>query len=59
MVGVFVASTWYRKAIMRNDGEPSIVALKTATLLASPFVELKAQLESTPQMVLLSLPCVR
>ena len=24
---------------MRSDGEPSIVALKTATLLASPFVE--------------------
>ena len=25
---------------MQSDGEPSIVALKTATLLASPFVEL-------------------
>ena len=25
---------------MQSDGEPSIVSLKTATLLASPFVEL-------------------
>ena len=30
----------YRKAILQSDGEPSIVVLKTATLLASPFVEL-------------------
>ena len=30
----------YRKAILQSDGEPSIVALKTATLLASSFVEL-------------------
>ena len=30
----------YRRAILHSDGEPSIVALKTATLLASPFVEL-------------------
>ena len=30
----------YRRAILQSDGEPSIVALKTATLLASPFVEL-------------------
>ena len=29
-----------RRAILHSDGEPSIVALKTATLLASPFVEL-------------------
>ena len=40
MVGVFVASTWYRRATVQSDGEPSIVALKTATLLTSPFVEL-------------------
>ena len=30
----------YRRAILQSDGEPSIEALKTATLLASPFVEL-------------------
>ena len=30
----------YRRAILQSDGEPPIVALKTATLLASPFVEL-------------------
>ena len=30
----------YRRAILQSDGEPSIVALKTATLLAAPFVEL-------------------
>ena len=30
----------HRRAILQSDGEPSIVALKTATLLASPFVEL-------------------
>ena len=30
----------YRRAILQSDGEPSIVALKTATLLASPFVDL-------------------
>ena len=30
----------YRRAILQSDGEPSIVALKTATLLASPLVEL-------------------
>ena len=28
------------RAILRSDGEPSIVALKTTTLLASPSVEL-------------------
>ena len=53
----------YRRAILQRDGEPSIVFLKTATLLASPLVELvlreKVQLESTPRMVLVSLPCVR
>ena len=30
----------YRRAILRGDGGPSIVALNTSTLLASPFVEL-------------------
>ena len=30
----------YRRATLQSGGEPSIVALKTATLLASPFVEL-------------------
>ena len=30
----------YRRVILQSDGEPSIVALKTATLLATPFVEL-------------------
>ena len=30
----------YRTARLQSDGEPSIVALKTAALLASPFVEL-------------------
>ena len=30
----------YRRAIRQSDGEPPIVALKTATLLASLFVEL-------------------
>ena len=30
----------YRRAILQSDGEPSIVARKTATLLASSFVEL-------------------
>ena len=30
----------YRRAMLHSDGEPSIVARKTATLLASPFVEL-------------------
>ena len=29
----------YIREILQSDGEPSIVALKTATLLASPFVE--------------------
>ena len=29
----------YRSAMLQSDGEPSVVALKTATLLASPFVE--------------------
>ena len=29
----------YRRLILQNDGEPSIVAFKTATLLACPFVE--------------------
>ena len=43
-----VSEYGYRRAILQSDGEPSIAALKTATLLASPFVEL-----------VLSLPCVR
>ena len=30
----------YRRATLQRDGEPSIVALKTATLLAAPCVEL-------------------
>ena len=30
----------YRRAILQSDGVPSIVALKIATLLAAPFVEL-------------------
>ena len=30
----------YRRVILQSDGEPSIVALKTATLLAAPFFEL-------------------
>ena len=30
----------YRRAILQSDGEPSIVALKTATLLTCPFVEM-------------------
>ena len=30
----------YRRAMLHSDGEPSIVARKTATLLASPFVAL-------------------
>ena len=30
----------YRRAMLQSDGEPSIGALKTATLLASPFVAL-------------------
>ena len=29
----------YRRAILQSDGEPSSAALKTATLLAAPFVE--------------------
>ena len=40
MVGVPVASTWVSQKTLQSDGKPSIVALKTATLLASPFVEL-------------------
>ena len=28
------------RAILQSDGEPSIVALTTATLLAAPFVEM-------------------
>ena len=28
-----------RRAILQSDGESSIVALKTATLLAAPFIE--------------------
>ena len=47
----------YRRAILQSDGEPPIVALKTATLLAFQFVELafcvEAELEGTPRMVLL------
>ena len=39
MVGVSVESIGCRRALMQSDGEPSIVALKTATLLASPLVE--------------------
>ena len=45
---------------MHSNG--SIVALKTATLLASPFVEMvlrESLLESPPQMVSLSVPRVR
>ena len=30
----------YRRATLQNDGEPSIVALKTATFWASPCAEL-------------------
>ena len=30
----------YRRGILQSDGEPSTVALKTATLLADPLVEL-------------------
>ena len=30
----------YRRAILHSDGEPSIVALNTATLLAAPYVKL-------------------
>ena len=30
----------YRRAILQSDGEPSIEAVKTATLLTCPFVEL-------------------
>ena len=30
----------YRQGILQSDGEPSIVALRTATMLAAPFVEL-------------------
>ena len=40
MVSLFCVRLGYRTAILQNDGEPSIVALKTATLLATPFVEL-------------------
>ena len=29
----------YRRPMLQSDGEPSIVALKLATLLASPVVE--------------------
>ena len=62
-MGSLLRRLGYRRAMVQSDGEPSFVALKTAILLASPFVLLffcvKAQLESTPRMVLLSLPCVR
>ena len=34
---------------MQSDGEPSVVALKTATLLASPFVELASPESSLGQ----------
>ena len=37
MVCVLVALTWLSPS---DIGEPSIVALKTATLLAAPFIEL-------------------
>ena len=41
MVGVPIASTWgTAEEYSRAMESPSIVALKTATLLASPFVEL-------------------
>ena len=30
----------YRRAVLHSDGEPSIVACTTATLLAAPFVEM-------------------
>ena len=30
----------YRRAVLHSDGEPSIVAHTTATLLAAPFVEM-------------------
>ena len=37
--GVQVASILYCRTILQSDGEPSIVALKTATLSISPCVE--------------------
>ena len=53
----------YPRATLQSDREPSIVALKSATLWAAPFVELngfceKALLAKLPPMVLVSLPCV-
>ena len=40
----WLVSLWrrlgYRRAMLQSDGEPSIVPLKTVTLLASPSVEL-------------------
>ena len=35
----FLRRLGYRRATLQRDGEPSIVAPKTATLSASPFVE--------------------
>ena len=52
----------HRKGRLQSVGEPSFVALKTATSLAAPYVALvcvSVQLESMPPMVLFSLPCVR
>ena len=48
----------YRQATLQSDGEAPVVALKTATLLAAPFVDLfcdKARVANMPPMVLPSL----
>ena len=59
MVGVLIASTWVsQREILQCDAEPSIVVLKTATWASHLFglvFCVKALLESTPRMVLLSL----
>ena len=39
-LGSLLRRLCYRRAILQSDGEPSVVALKTATSVASPFVEL-------------------
>ena len=58
------ATSWLVSLLRRlryRRSAPSIVALKTATLLASPLVEvvLRESPESTPHMVSLSLLCVK
>ena len=50
----------YRRTVLQSDGEPSIVALKTTTLLAVPFVGLvlpESTVGNHATNVLLSMPC--